>query len=301
MNEVEAFIVQHIDAYYLRILILFGINIILALGLNLITGVTGQLSMGHAGFMSIGAYTSAILSLHTGAPFWLCLLAGAAMAGIFGVLIGVPTLRLEGDYLAMVTIGFAEIVRVVFLNLDIAGKAIGLSGIPSHTGFINVWAVALAVIIANWQLLKSRVGIALYAIREDEIAAEASGVNTTLYKIGAFAAGSFLAGIGGCFYAHFITYINPQDFGFMKSIEILNMVVLGGMGSIPGTILGAFVLTLAPEMLRVVQEYRLLFYGALLVIMMIFRPNGLLGDVRWYDVRKRWTRGEVSPRGSAEG
>ncbi|ADI01453.1 MAG TPA: branched-chain amino acid ABC transporter permease [Syntrophothermus lipocalidus] len=300
MNEVEAFIVEHIDAYYLRILILFGINIILALGLNLITGVTGQLSMGHAGFMSIGAYTSAILSLHTGAPFWSCLVAGAVVAGMFGVLIGVPTLRLEGDYLAMVTIGFAEIVRVVFLNLDVAGKAIGLSGIPSHTGFVNVWAVALAVIIANWQLLKSRVGIALYAIREDEIAAEASGVNTTLYKIGAFAVGSFLAGIAGCFYAHFITYINPQDFGFMKSIEILNMVVLGGMGSIPGTILGAFVLTLAPEMLRVVQEYRLLFYGALLVIMMIFRPNGLLGDVRWHEIRKRWARKEVKPHGVTE-
>ncbi|MGR6835143.1 branched-chain amino acid ABC transporter permease [Syntrophomonas erecta] len=279
---------QYIDPYYLRILILIGINIILALGLNIITGVTGQLSMGHAGFMSLGAYTSAILSLQLGVPFWIALLGGAFMAAFFGFLIGIPTLRLEGDYLAMVTIGFAEIIRVFFLNFEPGGKAVGLAGIPQNTNFSVVVLLVIIVIFLNARLLNSRMGRALYAIREDEIAAESCGVNTTGFKVMAFALGSFLGGLGGGLYAHYMFFINPQDFGFMKSIELLNMVVLGGMGSIPGTILGAIILTLAPELLRVVAEYRLLFYGALLVILMIFRPNGLLGDVRIYDIRKRW-------------
>ncbi|HRY13324.1 MAG TPA: branched-chain amino acid ABC transporter permease [Syntrophomonadaceae bacterium] len=286
----DAFLNQTIDAYYLRILIFIGINIILALGLNLITGVTGQLSMGHAGFMSLGAYTSAILSVQLEVPFALALLGGALVAAFFGFLIGIPTLRLEGDYLAMVTIGFAEIVRVFFLNFGPGGKAVGLSGIPQNTGFTVVWLLVLVVIVLNRQLLASRVGRSLYAIRENEIAAEACGVDTTRMKVLAFSVGSLLGGLGGGLYAHYMYYINPQDFGFMKSIELLNMVVLGGMGSIPGTIIGVVILTILPEMLRIVDEYRLLFYGALLVILMIFRPNGLLGDVRVYDIKKWWTQ-----------
>ena len=284
----DAFLNQTIDAYYLRIMIIIGINIILALGLNLITGVTGQLSMGHAGFMSLGAYTSAILSIQLDAPFALAILGGALMAAFFGFLIGIPTLRLEGDYLAMVTIGFAEIIRVFFLNFGPGGKAVGLSGIPQNTGFTVVWLLVLIVIVLNRQLLTSRVGRSLYAIRENEIAAEACGVNTTRMKVLAFTVGSLLGGLGVGLYSHYMYYINPQDFGFMKSIELLNMVVLGGMGSIPGTIIGVVILTILPEMLRIVDEYRLLFYGALLVILMIFRPNGLLGDVRVYDIKKWW-------------
>jgi branched-chain amino acid transport system permease protein len=291
--KLEAFMAQNVDAYYLRIMIFIGINIILALGLNLITGVTGQLSMGHAGFMSLGAYTAAIMSLHFNAPFFVAILAGAMVAASFGFLIGIPTLRLDGDYLAMVTIGFAEIIRVFFLNFDMGGKAVGLSGIPRHTTFTIVWLIVIVVIVLNTKLLSSRVGRSLYAIRENEIAAESCGINTTRMKVLSFTVGSFLGGLGGGLYAHYMYYINPQDFGFMKSIEILNMVVLGGMGSIPGTILGAVILTLAPEMLRIVAEYRLLFYGALLVILMIFRPNGLLGDVRVYDLKKRWGKKEV--------
>ena len=283
----DALISQYIDPYYLRILMLIGINIILALGLNLITGVTGQLSMGHAGFMSIGAYTSAILSMQMGSPFFLSLLGGAMVAAFFGFLIGIPTLRLEGDYLAMVTIGFAEIIRVFFLNFEPGGKAVGLSGIPQNTTFVLVWTLVIIIIILNAKLLNSRIGRAFYAIRENEIAAEASGINSTRLKVLAFTAGSFLAGLGGGLYAHYMYFIRPQDFAFMKSIELLNMVVLGGMGSIPGTILGSVILTLLPEMLRIVAEYRLLFYGALLVILMIFRPNGLLGDVRVYDIKKK--------------
>ena len=284
----DAILTQYIDAYYLRIIILIGINIILALGLNIITGVTGQLSMGHAGFMSIGAYTAAILTMKFGLPFWMALLAGASLAAFFGFLIGIPTLRLEGDYLDMVTIGFAEIIRVFFLNFDPGGKAVGLYGMPQHTTFTIVWVLVIIVILLNAKLLESRTGRAFYAIRENEIAAQASGINTTRFKVLAFTVGSFLGGLGGGLYAHYMSYIAPQDFAFMKSIEILNMVVLGGMGSIPGTILGTIILTIAPEMLRIVADYRLLFYGALLVILMIFRPNGLLGDVRIYDIRKRW-------------
>lgn len=284
----DAILTQYIDAYYLRIIILIGINIILALGLNIITGVTGQLSMGHAGFMSIGAYTAAILTMKFGLPFWMALLAGASLAAFFGFIIGIPTLRLEGDYLAMVTIGFAEIIRVFFLNFEPGGKAVGLYGMPQHTTFTIVWVLVIIVILLNAKLLDSRTGRAFYAIRENEIAAQASGINTTRFKVLAFTVGSFLGGLGGGLYAHYMSYIAPQDFAFMKSIEILNMVVLGGMGSIPGTILGTIILTIAPEMLRIVADYRLLFYGALLVILMIFRPNGLLGDIRIYDIRKRW-------------
>lgn len=290
MNELLS---TYIDAYYLHILVLIGINIILALGLNLITGVTGQLSMGHAGFMSIGAYTSAIITVQMGWPFWSVVLAGGMVAAVFGFLIGIPTLRLEGDYLAMVTIGFAEIIRVFFLNFEPGGKAVGLSGIPEETTMVTVWMIAIIVIVLNAKFLNSRMGRSLYAIRENEIAAEASGVNTTRLKVLAFTVGSFLGGIGGSFYAHYMSYIAPQDFGFMKSIELLNMVVLGGMGSIPGTILGVVILTIAPEALRIVADYRLLFYGAMLVLLMIFRPNGLLGDVRIYDIKKRLAKKEV--------
>ncbi|MGE5575965.1 MAG: branched-chain amino acid ABC transporter permease [Syntrophothermus sp.] len=279
-----------LNAYYTQVLTIMGINTIMALGLNLITGVTGQLSLGHAAFMSIGAYGAAILTLNYGAPFWLALLFGALLAAFFGVLLGFPTLRLSGDYLAIATLGFGEITRVILLNLDIAGRALGLSGIPHSASFSGVWILAILSIIAMVFIGNSRLGRAFLAIREDEIAAEAMGVNSTSYKIQAFAIGSFFAGLGGGLYAHYITYLNPSDFGFMKSIEILNMVVLGGMGSIPGTILGAGVLTAIPELLRAVREYRMLFYGGLLIFMMIFKPNGLLGGVHFSTIRDWFVR-----------
>jgi len=270
--------------YNARIIINIGIYIIMALGLNLITGVTGQLSLGHAAFMSIGAYTSSLISMKLGLPFGVALLGGSLSAAFFGVLLGFPTLRLTGDYLAMATLGFAEIVRVILINLEVTGGALGLSPIPHKTTMPLVLILVVLVVFAMTRIERSRFGRALLAIREDEIAAETMGINTFRYKIVAFALGSFCAGLGGSLYAHFITYINPVDFGFNKSIEILNMVVLGGMGSIPGTILGSVVLTIAPEFLRFVEQYRMLFYGALLVIMMIFRPNGLLGGVNFTDL-----------------
>lgn len=270
--------------YNLTILVNIGIAIILALGLNLVTGVTGQLSLGHAAFMSIGAFTSAILTIRLGMPFTINLLLAGIMAALFGVIIGFPTLRLNGDYLAIATLGFAEIIKVIFLNLEITNKALGLSVPPPNLLIplpVFVWMTALLTIIAMVLIHKSRFGRALVAIREDEIAAESMGIDVTRYKIQAFAIGAFCAGVGGGLYAHFIAFINPSDFAFLKSVDILNMVVLGGLGSIPGAVLGAGVLSVAPELLRFMDQYRMLVYGVLLVFLMIFRPNGLLGGVNF--------------------
>ncbi len=290
-----------ISPYYTQVLIFVGIYIIMALGLNLITGVTGQLSLGHAAFMSIGAYTAALLSIKAGFPLWASLLSGAVMAGLFGVVLGFPTLRLTGDYLAIATLGFGEIMVVVFYNLKITGGALGLSPIPIKTNLVNVYLLVVLAVLVMYRLQHSRFGRALLAIREDEIAAESMGIHTTRYKILAFAIGSFFAGLGGGLYAHRVSYIAPGDFGFMKSIEILNMVVLGGLGSIPGAILGAGVLASIPEVLRGLRDYRMLFYGALLVAMMVFRPNGLLGGVNFRRLVLRTVRTLTGDRRPAGG
>ncbi|MBE3585493.1 MULTISPECIES: branched-chain amino acid ABC transporter permease [Desulfofundulus] len=276
-----------IDPYYQQVLMLVGIYIIAALGLNLITGVCGQLTFGHAAFLSIGAYTAAILTRDFHMPFLASLILGGLMAALFGVLLGIPVLKLTGDYLGIATLGFGEIVRVAFTNMKITGGAIGLAAIPRASNLINVTVFVILAVVAMVLLENSRFGRALRAIREDEIAAGAMGINTMWYKIQAFGIGCFLAGISGGFYAHLLQYLNPNDFGFLKSFEILNFVVLGGLGSIPGTIVGTTVLTLAPEFLRFVQEYRMMIYGLLLVLMMIFRPNGLLGGVNFRRLLRR--------------
>jgi len=276
-----------IDPYILQILVNIGIAIILALGLNVITGLTGQLSLGHAAFMSVGAFASALLTIKTGLPFSLNLLVAGAVSALVGILIGYPILRLTGDYLAICTLGFAEIVKVVFLNLDITNKALGLTVPPAKTGIpmpVVVWICAILAIIATTFLQNSRFGRALKAIRDDEIAAESMGINLTLYKLNSFALGTFLAGVGGALYAHFLSYINPSDFNFLKSVDILSMIVLGGLGSVPGAVIGASVLAAAPEFLRFMSQYRMLVYGALLVFLMVFRPNGLLGGVNFVDL-----------------
>ncbi len=282
MAEILQRAVSTIDPYILQIMINICIASILALGLNLITGLTGQLSLGHAAFMSIGAFTGGILTIKFGFPFCFDILAAGLFAALSGIIIGFPTLRLSGDYLAIATLGFAEIIKVVFLNLDITNRALGLSVPPPNSNIpleVYVLIVAILTIVMMALIHNSRFGRALKAIREDEIAAESMGINATGYKIAAFSVGAFFAGIGGCLYAHFIAYINPSDFGFSKSIDILNMVVLGGLGSIPGTIIGSALLTTAPEFLGFMSRYRMLVYGAMLVFLMIFRPNGLLGGV----------------------
>lgn len=279
------------NPYYIQVLTITGVYLIAALGLNLITGITGQFSFGHAAFMSIGAYTSSLLTLYLQTPFFLNLLLGGIIAALFGVLLGFPSLRLTGDYLGITTLGFGEIVRVVFINTKITGGAFGLAGIPRETNIILVYLIVVLSIISLYLIKNSRFGRGLVAIREDEIAAEAMGINTLFYKVEAFAVGSFFAGISGALYAHLIQYISPGDFGFSRSFEILNFVVIGGLGSIPGTVVGTAILALAPEFLRFVQEYRMLIYGALMVLMMTFRPRGLLGGVDlfqvWRNLRRR--------------
>jgi branched-chain amino acid transport system permease protein len=209
-------------------------------------------------------------------------LLSGLLAAVVAAAIGWPILRLSGDYLAICTLGFAEIVKVLFLNLELTNKALGLT-VPTPRCLIPlpllVWLIALLMIAATAAISSSRLGRALKAIRDDEIAAESMGINLAWYKVQSFAIGGFMAGVGGGLYAHFISYINPSDFGFLKSVDILSMVVLGGLGSVPGAVIGAAVLGAAPELLRFMAQYRMLVYGVLLVVMMVFRPNGLLGGV----------------------
>ena len=289
-----------IDPYSMQILVNIGIGIILALGLNIITGLTGQLSLGHAAFMSVGAFAGALLTIKTGMPFSLTILLSGLITAAVAAAIGWPILRLTGDYLAICTLGFAEIVKVVFLNLDITNRALGLT-VPTPKSALSMPVIVLIVvcltIIASVFIQNSRFGRALKAIRDDEIAAESMGINIARYKVQSFAVSAFMAGTGGCLYGHFLGYINPSDFGFLKSIDMLSMIVLGGLGSIPGAVFGASLLSAAPEFLRFMSQYRMLVYGALLVFLMVFRPNGLLGGIDFTGLVLR--KLGVKPRGAA--
>ncbi|HBK61852.1 MAG TPA: branched-chain amino acid ABC transporter [Firmicutes bacterium] len=270
-----------ISDYYLQILIWVGINTIMGVSLNLINGFTGQFSLGHAGFMAIGAYVAAYMTKILGAPFAPALLVGGTAAALGGLVVGIPALRLAGDYLAIATLGFGEIIRVIILNLDVVGGPRGLPGIPAHTTFLWVYAMAAATVVIVRNLIWSRQGRALVAIREDETAAETMGVDTTRYKIMAFVVGAFFAGVAGGLYAHKITFIDPSQFDFMKSIEALVIIVLGGLGSITGTVLAAFVVTFLPEALRAFADYRMIIYSLMLILMMLYRPRGLMGTAEF--------------------
>lgn len=269
------------NRYILGILIVCAVNIILATSLNLTTGFLGQLALGHAGFMGVGAYAAALFSIHTGitnaVTLPVALIFGGLCAAVFGLVIGIPTLRLKGDYLAIITLGFGEIIRVILNNLSITNGPRGLRGIPKVTSFANAYWIMVLVIFVLFTLGRSRHGRAILSIREDEIAAEASGISTTHYKVFAFTLAAFFAGVAGGLYAHYVGVLEPKNFGFTKSIEYLVMVVLGGMGSISGSIISAFVLTLLPEALRGFSDYRMLVYSLMLILMMLFRPAGLLG------------------------
>lgn len=263
------------------------IAVIMATSLNLTSGCLGELVLGHAGFMSIGAYTSALLTMHMGLPkmveFPIALLAGGALAAVFGLLIGIPALRLKGDYLAIITLGFGEIIRIIILALDFTGGGRGLSGIPQYTNFTWVYWITAATITILFTFMFSRHGRAILSIRENEIAAEAVGINTTYYKILTFTISSFFAGIAGGLYSHYITVIDPSNFSFMRSIEFLVMVVLGGMGSFTGATVAAVGLTFLPELLRGgFDKYRLLIYSIILIVVMIFKPSGLFGKKEFY-------------------
>lgn len=266
-----------IDSYVVLNLVLVGINIILAVSLNLITGFTGQFSLGHAAFMSVGAYTSAIMTSKLGYSFIISLLVSAIVASLVGLIIGIPTLRLKGDYLAIATLGFSEIIRIVFLNIDYLGGASGFNDIPQYTTWTWVYAMIIITVFAIKNFIDSYAGRACIAIREDEIAAEAMGINTTFYKVLAFIIGAFFAGIAGSLYANYFYFIKPNNFGFMKSVDILVIVVFGGMGSIKGSIVGAIVLSIISLVLQSVPELRMIIYSIILFLIMVYRPEGLLG------------------------
>lgn len=252
------------------------IYIILATSLNLINGITGQFSIGHAGFMAIGAYMAAIVVVKLHGPLLLALLAGALVSAVAGFLIGLPTLRLKGDYLAIATLGFGEIVRIVFLNTEYVGGASGFSVPKTITWTWAFWLTVLSVIIIR-NFINSTHGRACISIRENEIAADVMGINTTKYKIMAFTIGAFFAGLAGGIYANYLYIIQPLTFSFLKSFDILVMVVLGGLGSLTGSVLGAVVMTVVSAALSGWPEWRLVITAVLLIVMMIFRPKGLLG------------------------
>lgn len=278
--------------YVLRVLILAGVFVILTLSLNLVTGYTGQFCLGWAAFYAIGAYTSALLTMKLGFTFWLALPLGGLMAMVFGVLLGIPTMRLRDIYLAITTLGFGEIIRLILLNWEsLTRGSMGLPGIPSPRLFgyefndntpyyYLILALVLLTVFCIDRLIDSRVGRALIAIREDELAAKAMGIDTFRYKILAFAVGAFFAGLAGSFYAHYTSFIDPHTFSFIESIIILAMVVLGGMGSIYGSIAGAVILTVVPEILRDVSEYRLILFGLIMMLVMLIRPQGIFGKGR---------------------
>jgi branched-chain amino acid transport system permease protein len=293
-------------AYYNRILILIGINITLAVSLNIINGHAGQFSLGHAGFMAVGAYFSSFLTVYyfssivdkypaaQDALLVAAILLGGLLAAAAGYLVGLPSLRLRGDYLAIVTLGFGEIIRVLILNIEKIGGARGFSGIPHWSNFFWVYFFAGITILISWRLVRSSVGRAFLAVREDPIAAEAMGVDTTKYKVKAFVIGSFWAGVAGGLFAHYQMYLNPTAFTFLRSFEIVVMVVLGGLGSISGSIIAATVLTILPEGLRYAKELlhtdkdpRMVIYSVMLIVLMLTRPQGLFGRRELWEVLPR--------------
>jgi branched-chain amino acid transport system permease protein len=274
-----------LDPYLLDVSMGVGIAIILAVSLNLVNGHTGQFSLGHAGFMAVGAYLSSTVTLFLGPAllgeeggnaltqgllFAAALAFGGACAAFAGLLIGLPSLRLKGDYLALVTLGFGEIIRVVFQNVEVLGGALGLIGMPAYTTFAWVYGGAALAVYTVACLVNSTYGRGFLATRDDEIAAEAVGLDTTRYKIVAFVTGAFFAGVAGGLFAHFKLAIDPRGFDFTRSIEIVVMVILGGMGRT-----AAILLTLLPEILRPVAEYRMILYSLLLIVLMLVRPQGL--------------------------
>jgi branched-chain amino acid transport system permease protein len=301
--------------YVVRIMLFCGINAILAVGLNLINGTTGQFSIGHAGFMAVGAYATALTviqlenAIFPGAPqldvlqvaliFVPALAVGALAAAFVGLLVGVPSLHLRGDYLAIVTLGFGEIIRLLFNNSATVGGATGYSGgralgLPIYTNFFWVMSVALVVITLVRNLTYSSYGRALSAIRNDEIAAEAAGIPTTRYKVMAFAMSAAVAGVAGGLFAHLQSTIRPDDFKFDKSIDMVVMIIIGGLGSVSGAILGAIFVSVTLELTRDLSQYRLVAYALLLILLMLFRPEGMLGK---RELSALFSRRRLAPSG----
>jgi len=331
LGLVAAFLLSrlHLNPYFYNIAVLVGVNIIAAVSLNLVNGYTGQFSLGHAGFMAVGAYASASVTNFAGDKilvllggdhlyseivlFLLALAAGGLAASLVGLLVGIPSLRLKGDYLAIVTLGFGEIIRVIIQNMEIVGAARGMSVDHQYTDLFWTYGLAAVTIYVMVCLVHSTYGLGFLSVRDDEIAAEAMGINTTKFKVIAFVIGAFFAGIAGGLYAHYIQFVTPSGFDFMMSVSFVVMVILGGMGNTPGVVVAAILLTLLPEGLRAFassslldslihlsfhgwlspQSYdttaaktkalfgnRMIFYSLILILMMLTRPQGLFGGLR---------------------
>ncbi len=286
------------------VLVSIAVNVILAVSLNVVNGFTGQFSIGHAAFMAVGAYTAALLTTgladvqllglgegaSDGVIFLLALVAGMASASLAGLAVGIPSLRLRGDYLAIVTLGFGEIIRVVIENTRALGQATGISGLPAHTNVIWAGMGVVATVVMARRLLLSTQGRALLAIREDEVAAEAMGVDTVGWKVRAFVISAAFAGLAGALLVHKIQLVTPRMFTFVKSMEVVVMVVLGGMGSITGSIVAATVLTVALEWLRGLDQYRMVIFSMLLIVLMLTRPTGIFGTREIWEAVPRWLR-----------
>ncbi|RDW15772.1 branched-chain amino acid ABC transporter permease [Oceanobacillus arenosus] len=276
-----------LNPFYTNTLIFICINIILAVSLHLVIGITGQFSIGHAGFLALGAYISAIMTMKLDMPFSFALFAGGIVAALAGLVVGIPSLRLRGDYLAIATLGFAEIIRIIFLNIDYVGGAAGMQVTHATTWTTSFLCLILTiVVIVNFT--NSRHGRACISIRENEIAADAMGINTTYYKVAAFVIGSFFAGIAGGLYAHNFYIIQPANFGFLKSFDILILVVLGGLGSLSGAVISAILLTVVSTFLQELPETRMIIYSLVLVLVMLYRPQGLMGTREITDYFGNW-------------
>ena len=266
------------------LLVPIGVNIILAVSLNLTVGFLGELTLGHAGFMSVGAYAGCLFTMYCNLPVWiefpLALIIGGLVAAIFGVIIGIPALRLNGDYLAIVTLAFGEIIRSVLNNVKFTGGAGGLKGIDKTSNFTIAYILVILTLIVITNVVRSRHGRAIMAIRDNIIAAQSVGINIVYYKLVAFVGAAFFAGVAGVLYGHNLGILKPSTFDFNKSIEILVIVVLGGMGNITGSVIAAIIITLLPEVLRDLADYRMLIYSIALIVMMLFSSNPTLVEFR---------------------
>ena len=302
---------NRINPYFLYVAYDVAISIVLAVSLNLINGYTGQFSLGHAGFMAAGGYTAGVLSTNLGPRlmpllggdtvfahstiFLLALVAGGLVAALTGFLVGVPSLRLKGDYLAIVTLGFGEIIRVILQNTPSVGGSRGFTVTHGYTNLFWAYGFAVVTIYFVVAVVHSTYGRGFLAVHDDEVAAEAMGINTTRYKVTAFVSGAFFAGIGGGLYAHSKQFLNPSGFDFIKSIEIVVMVILGGMGNTAGVVLAAILLTVLPEFLRPIEKYRMVLYSLLLIVLMLTCPNGLFATIGARLRRMFGKRADVPP------
>ena len=263
-------------SFYVQTLLLtIGINIILAFSFY-VPFSAGMICLGQAGFMALGAYTAALLSIKAGLPFLAAILAGGGVSGVVGIIAGFPALRIRGVYLMLMTLGLGEAIRVFFLNFDYVGGVTGISGIPQRTSIYNMYAFIAVFTIIFLRINSSQIGRIIEAIRENEEAAQGMGINLTQYKVLIFGAGAFIAGIGGGFYAHYVQFIEPGNFGVQQSLEVMIFSIFGGTETFWGSIFGASFLTLLPEWLRPLQEWRMFMYGRILLVMMVLRPKGVV-------------------------